>query len=83
LTGAAAAAGLALMATVGNIGGYVAPYVLGLAKEATGRLDIGLYLMAAAMVIGALLIHFLPRKMSIEEAEDVGVLKQSPVAGVV
>lgn len=68
LTGAAAAAGLALMATVGNIGGYVAPYVLGLAKEATGRLDMGLYLMSAAMVVGALLVHFLPRHASIEDA---------------
>jgi len=46
LTGAANAGGLALMATIGNLGGYVAPYVVGLAKEATGRTDFGLYLMA-------------------------------------
>jgi len=69
LTGAAAAGGLALMATVGNIGGYVAPYILGLAKQATNRLDAGLYLMAAAMVAGALLVLLLPRHDSIEEAE--------------
>jgi nitrate/nitrite transporter NarK len=68
LTGAAAAGGIALMATIGNLGGYVAPYVLGLAKEATGRLDFGLYLMAAAMVVGALLVHLLPRNVSIDEA---------------
>jgi hypothetical protein len=42
--------------------------VLGLAKEATGRLDFGLYLMAAAMVVGALLVHLLPRNVSIDEA---------------
>jgi nitrate/nitrite transporter NarK len=74
LTGAAAAGGLALMATIGNVGGYVAPYVLGLAKEATGRLDIGLYLMSAAMIIGALLVHFLPRNVSIEEAEELAMV---------
>jgi len=68
LTGAAAAGGIALMATIGNLGGYVSPYVLGLAKEATGRLDFGLYLMAAAMVVGALLVHLLPRNVSIDEA---------------
>jgi nitrate/nitrite transporter NarK len=56
------------MATIGNLGGYFAPYVLGLAKEATGRLDFGLYLMAAAMVVGALLVHLLPRNVSIDEA---------------
>ena len=68
LTGAAAAGGLALMATIGNLGGYVAPYVLGLAKEATGRLDYGLYLMSAAMIFGALLVQLLPRNVSIDEA---------------
>jgi D-galactonate transporter len=68
LTGAAAAGGIALMATIGNLGGYVAPYVMGLAKEATGRLDIGLYLMAAAMIVGALLVHLLPRDASNDQA---------------
>jgi nitrate/nitrite transporter NarK len=68
LTGAAAAGGIALMATIGNLGGYVAPYVLGLAKEATGRLDFGLYLMSAAMILGALLVYLLPRNVSIDEA---------------
>lgn len=69
LTGAAAAGGIALMATIGNTGGYVAPYILGLAKEATNRLDAGLYLMAAAMVVGAFLVHSLPRHETIEEAK--------------
>jgi D-galactonate transporter len=82
LTGAAAAGGIALMATIGNVGGYVAPYVLGLAKEATGRLDIGFYLMSAAMVVGALLVYFLPRNVSIEEAEQFSVLEEGPAAGV-
>jgi len=80
LTGAAAAAGIALMATIGNVGGYVAPYVLGLAKEATGRLDIGLYLMAGAMVVGALLIHLLPRNLSIEDSDSIGAVV--PAAGI-
>ena len=82
LTGAAAAGGIALMATIGNLGGYAAPYVLGLAKEATGRLDIGLYLMATAMIIGALLVHFLPRNVSIEEAEELAMVEGRPAAGV-
>jgi D-galactonate transporter len=68
LTGAAAAGGIALMATIGNLGGYVAPYVMGLAKEATGRLDVGLYLMSAAMIVGALLVHLLPGNVLIDEA---------------
>src|ERR1700760_1333708 len=73
LTGAANAGGLALMATIGNLGGYVAPYVVGLAKEATGRTDYGLFLMAAAMVLGALLVQLLPRNASIDEADHAHV----------
>jgi len=30
-------------------------------------LDFGLYLMSAAMILGALLVHFLPRNVSIDE----------------
>ena len=74
LTGAAAAGGIALMATIGNLGGYVAPYILGLAKEATGRLDFGLFVMSAVMILGALLVQFLPRNVSIDEAEQATVL---------
>ncbi len=81
LTGAAAAGGLALMATIGNLGGYVAPYVVGLAKEATGRTDFGLYLMAVAMVLGALLVQLLPRNATIDEAEHAPMLKEGSTVG--
>jgi sugar phosphate permease len=80
LTGAANAGGLALMATVGNLGGYAAPYIVGLAKEATGRTDFGLFVMAAAMVLGALLVQLLPRNATIDEAEHGEVLKASAAA---
>ena len=81
LTGAANAGGLALMATVGNLGGYVAPYVVGLAKQATGRTDFGLYFMAAAMVLGALLVQLLPRNTTIDEAGHGDVLKEGSAVG--
>jgi nitrate/nitrite transporter NarK len=81
LTGAANAGGLALMATIGNLGGYVAPYVVGLAKQATGRTDYGLYLMAAAMFLGTLLVQLLPRNSTIDEAEHIPALGESPAVG--
>jgi D-galactonate transporter len=81
LTGAAAAGGIALMATIGNLGGYAAPYILGLAKEATGRLDFGLFVMSAAMILGALLVHFLPRNVSIDEAEQATLLAEHRAVG--
>ena len=61
LSGAAAAAGFALMATIGNLGGYLAPMVLGLVRQSTGRLEYGLYTMAATMVIGSILMLLVPK----------------------
>lgn len=61
LSGAAAAAGFALMATVGNVGGYLAPFLLGWVRQSTGQLVYGLYAMASWMVIGALLMALLPK----------------------
>ncbi len=60
LSGAAAAGGIALMATIGNLGGYAAPYILGLAKEMTHSVDAGLYVFAAAMLVGAVIALLLP-----------------------
>ena len=42
LTGAAAAAGLAMVNSLGNLGGFVAPYAVGLLKDATGSNQSGL-----------------------------------------
>ena len=81
LTGAANAGGLALMATIGNLGGYVAPYMVGLVKEATGRTDMGLFAMAAAMFLGTWLVQLLPRNSSIDEADHLPVLKKGAAVG--
>jgi MFS family permease len=59
--GPAAAAAIALMATVGNIGGYAAPFMMGLVKQATQRLDLGLYMLAGMVVLGAVIGIFIPK----------------------
>lgn len=53
--GASAAAGIALINSVGNLGGYLGPYGIGALKAATGTLASGLYLLAAVLVFGLLL----------------------------
>ena len=53
LSGAAAAAGIALINSIGNIGGFAGPYLVGLVKDATGSTDGGLIVLAAILVIGA------------------------------
>jgi D-galactonate transporter len=57
LSGAAAAGGIALINSVGNLGGFVGPYMFGLIKDATGGSDlIALLAIAAAPVISAVVL---------------------------
>lgn len=55
LVGTAAAAGLALINSVGNLGGFAAPYLMGVIKDATGQVTIGLWVVAALLFLGAFL----------------------------
>ncbi|WP_437880445.1 MFS transporter [Pseudomonas sp. LRF_L74] len=56
LTGSATAAGIALMTTVGNLGGYLSPFMMGWVKQSSGHLEYGLYLLAALTFIAALVM---------------------------
>ncbi|CAN7161779.1 MFS transporter [Duganella sp. LjRoot269] len=56
LGGAAAAAGIALINSVGNLAGFASPYLVGAIKDATGSTASGIYLLAASLVAGAVLV---------------------------
>ncbi|HZB06482.1 MAG TPA: MFS transporter [Thermoleophilaceae bacterium] len=53
LTGSAAAAGIALVAAVGNLGGFVGPAFTGIAEDSTGGFEMPLTVLAAALVVTA------------------------------
>ncbi|MFF1758682.1 MFS transporter [Streptomyces sp. NPDC058266] len=53
LGGAAAAAGLAVINSVGNLAGFVSPYMIGALKDATGSTSIPMYVLALSLVVGA------------------------------
>jgi MFS transporter, ACS family, tartrate transporter len=55
LAGTGAAAGLALVNSIGNIAGFVGSYVVGLLKEVTGSFSAGLLFLAAALALGGLM----------------------------
>jgi MFS family permease len=61
LTGTAAAAGIALINSIGNLSGFGAPFVMGLIKEATKSTDNGVYLLSVMMLIGAFLVFLTPK----------------------
>jgi sugar phosphate permease len=55
LSGTAAAAGLALIAAVGNLGGFAGPAFTGIAQDATGSYEMPFVVLAVVLVGGSLL----------------------------
>jgi MFS family permease len=77
LKGSAAAVGIALVSSIGNLGGFVGPYMMGWLKDATGSYAAGLLGLAGALTLAALsalLIQLAWRGSSgLEKPEDVPV----------
>jgi MFS family permease len=53
LSGSAAAAGIALVAAVGNLGGFVGPAFTGIAEDSTGGFEMPLTVLAATLLVTA------------------------------
>lgn len=51
LAGVAAAGGIALINSLGNLSGFLAPYITGVLKDVTGTQKAGLWLVGAVMLI--------------------------------
>jgi len=60
LRGTAAAAGIALVNSLGNAGGFVGPNLVGYVKEATGHFEGGLLLLSGTLVVAGFLALTLP-----------------------
>ncbi|WP_247658326.1 MFS transporter [Aquabacter sp. L1I39] len=61
LRGTAAAAGIALINSIGNLGGFFGPYLVGFIKEHTGRFTAGFEVLAAVVCAAGLLTLLLRR----------------------
>ncbi len=62
LGGVAAAAGIALINSLGNLAGFVSPFLIGKIKDATQSTDAGMFMLATSLIIGAALTLTLPAK---------------------
>lgn len=63
LSGAGAAAGIAMINSVGNLGGFIGPLAIGWLKNATGSYAAGLYLVGATLALSALVTLVLSRRV--------------------
>jgi D-galactonate transporter len=56
LGGTAAAAGIAVINSVGNLAGFVSPYMIGAIKDATDSVQLPMYILSGILLLGAVLV---------------------------
>jgi sugar phosphate permease len=70
LSGTAAAAGIAAINSIGNLGGYFGPQVFGLLRDWSGTDEAGLIFLAVCAVIGIVLVLILGHDPALERVPD-------------
>jgi D-galactonate transporter len=68
LSGAAAAAGIAVINAVGNLAGFFGPFIMGWLKDYTGNFASGLWAIAACALMGMVIVLLLRHDSSLEAA---------------
>jgi MFS family permease len=82
LTGAAAAAGVALINTIGNLAGFSAPFVTGAVRDLTGGYEIPMFIVGFFMLVSAVLMVLLARSNRISAVTVDGAVGDSGAAPV-
>jgi MFS family permease len=63
LSGTAAAAGIALINSVGNLSGFTGSMITSIAKDLTGDINNGTYALGACLLVSCVLILAIPKSM--------------------
>ncbi|CAH0343857.1 MFS transporter [Bacillus sp. CECT 9360] len=79
LSTSAAAVGIAVINSIGNLSGFVGPYGIGMIQEATGNVNIALYFLSISLLVPSILL-FTMRKdlitrppLSTDRPSDISV----------
>jgi ACS family tartrate transporter-like MFS transporter len=70
LSGTAAAAGIAVINSLGNLSGYVGPFVIGKVKDATGSFTVGLIIIAGLAFLSMLVALAIEHDSKLEKLPD-------------
>ncbi len=82
LTGAGAAAGIAFINSLGNLGGFAGPYMVGVAKRMTNSFSGGLYALALMTFMGAIVTVFAVRlQKTVPAVADTASAKTAGTVG--
>jgi len=78
LTGFSAAAGIALINCIGNLGGFVGPYAIGAISRKTASFHGGLVFAGISLFTSAMLLVALRKRMGKEAADGVSMAHSTP-----
>jgi MFS family permease len=78
LTGAAVAIGIALINTIGQVGGLLGPWLVGVIRDFTGNFSVALVVLAAAAFLASLIAFLLPERSGDIVEEDGGLRDLAP-----
>ena len=79
LGGAAAAAGIAMINAIGNLGGFFGPTIMGSLRDFTGGYSGGLLVLAGALIIEAILVSIL--KLPDAPSKTPAIAEPQPAVG--
>lgn len=68
MSGAAAAAGIAIINAIGNLAGFAGPFAMGWLRDRTGSFSAGLLAIAGCTVLGLVIVLLLQHDRSLEQA---------------
>lgn len=71
LSGPAAAAGIATINSIGNLGGFVGPMMIGVIRQQTGSYTWGLFFVAALLALSALIVLLLSAKSKTPQSAEL------------
>ena len=74
--GAAAAASVPVVAALAAVGGFPAPYIVGLINEATGSHRVGLFFLAACVAVTSLATYLYAHRRPEGDTRIVAALGQ-------
>ncbi|MCS3497747.1 D-galactonate transporter [Bradyrhizobium japonicum] len=77
LAGRTAAAGIALINAIGNLGGFVGPYVIGWIRDSTQSFEAGLYFLAVLTLLGAVVTPIVVNTRFVTARKTSSSLKQA------
>jgi ACS family tartrate transporter-like MFS transporter len=69
LSGPAAAGGIALINSIGNLAGFAGPYAMGVLKDWTGIYTVGLLTLSAAGLMAMVIVLLLPHDTALERVQ--------------